>query len=342
MNDLRNRYETLVAEKKVRARDAAITLDVSEAELVACRVNGDSIVRLEGDWAQLLRDLGEVGPLMGLTRNEYAVIERHGLYKPVEINGRMGVITDEGIDLRLFMWEWTSAFKVDYPTPSGVRQGLQFFNASGVAVHKIYVLPETDATAWANVVSRYVSADQAPGRLAVVPVPQPAGDKPDESIDVPGFRAGWQELKDTHDFFGLLRTFGVGREQALRLGPPERVTPVGVDALSRTLEAVAADGTPIMVFVSSPGCIEIHGGPIHKVKRMGQWLNVLDPEFNLHLREDLINRAYVVSKPTVDGDVTSLELFAANGDNIALLFGLRKPGQPELEAWRAITAGLST
>jgi putative hemin transport protein len=65
------------------------------------------------------------------------------------------------------------------------------------------------------------------------------------------------------------------------------------------------------------------------------WLNVLDPGFNLHLREDHIASAWVVKKPTVDGTVTSLELFDPAGDTIAMLFGKRKPGQPELPEWQA-------
>jgi putative hemin transport protein len=69
---------------------------------------------------------------------------------------------------------------------------------------------------------------------------------------------------------------------------------------------------------------------------MGPWLNVLDPGFNLHLREDHIASAWVVRKPTSDGLVTSLELFDAQGETIAMFFGERKPGRAELCAWREL------
>jgi putative hemin transport protein len=75
---------------------------------------------------------------------------------------------------------------------------------------------------------------------------------------------------------------------------------------------------------------------------MGPWLNVLDPTFNLHLREDAIASSWVVRKPTRDGDVTSLELFDAAGFCFAQLFGQRKPGVPELESWRAVLQVLSS
>jgi putative hemin transport protein len=89
-----------------------------------------------------------------------------------------------------------------------------------------------------------------------------------------------------------------------------------------------------MIFVSSKGCIQIHTGLVQKLVSMEPWFNVLDPQFNLHLREDHIAEAWLVKKPTNDGIVTSLELFDENFQQIALIFGKRKPGKPELEAWR--------
>jgi putative hemin transport protein len=67
---------------------------------------------------------------------------------------------------------------------------------------------------------------------------------------------------------------------------------------------------------------------------------VLDPDFNLHLREDAIASTWVVFKPTRDGTVTSLELYDKAGFCFAQLFGARKPGKPELQAWRDIVAAL--
>src|SRR3546814_2252713 len=100
--------------------------------------------------------------------------------------------------------------------------------------------------------------------------------------------------------------------------------------------------TPIMVFVGNPGMIQIHTGPIENLKTMGPWFNVLDESFNLHLREDMIASAWVVWKPGDTGAVTSLELFHPDGALIGNLFGKRKPGQPDDEAWRALVADLFT
>ncbi|WP_310794515.1 ChuX/HutX family heme-like substrate-binding protein, partial [Pseudomonas aeruginosa] len=76
----------------------------SEGELVASRVGIDA-VRLRPDWAALLPALGELGPIMALTRNEHCVHERKGPYREVTVsaNGQMGLVVSPDIDLRLFL-----------------------------------------------------------------------------------------------------------------------------------------------------------------------------------------------------------------------------------------------
>jgi putative hemin transport protein len=71
-----------------------------------------------------------------------------------------------------------------------------------------------------------------------------------------------------------------------------------------------------------------------------RWLNVLDPGFNLHMREDRIASVWIVEKPTSDGVVTSVEAFDHAGELMAMFFGARKPGQPEREEWRRIVSVL--
>jgi putative hemin transport protein len=95
-----------------------------------------------------------------------------------------------------------------------------------------------------------------------------------------------------------------------------------------------------MCFVGSRGCIQIFTGKVKNIKAMGPWINVLDPDFNLHLRESGVIEAWLVRKPTTDGDVTAVELFDAEGNQVAQMFGTRKPGQPENRQWRALAHGL--
>ncbi len=325
---------------KLRTRDVAERLRVSEGELIASLV-GTNATRLRTEGAAIVKDIPALGPVMALTRNEHCVHEKIGPYLDVTINAMHGLVLGELIDLRIFPSRWHHTFAVIDETDSGPRRSIQVFDADGTAVHKIYQKPATDSAAFDRLIETWRAADQSPV-LAVADVPASTGDRADTEIDVERLRREWSALEDTHEFFGMLRGLEVGRLQALRLAGSAFARAVATDALVRVLEAAKDTSTPIMVFVGNPGCIQIHTGTVTNLKRMGPWFNVLDPTFNLHLREDAIASAWIVRKPTRDGDVTSLELFDRDGFCFAQLFGARKPGKPELNAWRAILSAVAS
>jgi putative hemin transport protein len=326
-----------------RMRDAAAALAVPEAALVEARRATGGARRLrrpeaaEGFGAVLAR-LPEAGEVMALTRNEACVHEVHGRFNPPEFQGAMGQVVGE-IDLRLFTRSWAYGYLLAEETKAGPRKSLQFFDGSGTAIHKVYALAKTDMPAFDAVVAAFADPDAAPARFE--PVKPPAADRPDAEIDVAGLRDAWEALGHTHEFYGLLRRFGAGRGQAMRLAGPERAREVPAAAMRTVLESAAADGLPVMVFVGNPGCVQIYSGPVNRIEVMGPWLNVLDPGFNLHLREDMVRSAWVVRKPSANGEIHSLELYDAEGEVIVQVFGLRKAGERERPDWRALVTGLA-
>jgi putative hemin transport protein len=328
---------------EIRIRDAARELGVSEAELVATGC-GEGAVRLampgnDKGWGDVIEHLPTLGDAMALTRNEHCVHERYGRYRDVGIYGTMGNVVGPDIDLRFFLNRWHYSFVVTEETSHGRRESIQFFDRDGTAVHKVYLQAGSDQTAFKKLIERFRSDDQS-GELSVTPYGPRNADRPDAEIDVAAFSEGWRGLQDTHEFFGLLKTHGVARRQALRLIGSEFAEPLTIGAAQGVLRAASESGTPIMVFVGNPGMIQIHTGPVQRIVPRGEWLNVLDDEFNLHLRQAAITDAWAVRKPTRNGLVTSVEVFDAAGDLIVQFFGKRKPGEAELEAWRGIVAGL--
>ena len=321
----------------LRIRDAAATLGVSEANLLVLGV-GQTATPLAGNWRALLSELPSVGRVMCLTRNEHCVHERHGRFEEVHVAGPHGLVQGPDIDLRLFLGKWRYGFAVRDPLKRGERLSLQFFDSAGAAVHKVYVTGETDRRAFDALVARHRSS--SPPSLIIAPRPPEPADRPDAEIDVEGLRAGWRAMKDTHDFFGLLGRFKAGRVQALRLAGEEFSRELPARALGGALQAASREALPIMIYVSSSGCIQIHTGPIRRLVASNGWLNVLDPTFNLHLRDAGVARVFSVRKPTVDGIVTSIEAFDADDRTILLMFGARKPDKPELAGWRSLVAGI--
>lgn len=344
--DIRNSFAQARA-RGLRAREAAEAIGLSEGAALAAHTGAHGAQlqceALRPDWLSLLKSLEACGPVMGLTRNESVVHEKTGVYQKLSQQGHVGMALGQDIDLRLFFNHWHAGFAVAEPAGDGAKTSLQFFNRHGMAVHKVFPREPTDLAQWAQC----IAAATDPAQPVVF---EPAASKkaqavaPKEGVDAVAFEQAWSAMTDTHAFFGLLNRFGLQRQCAFRLVEGRYSRQLPTTALRELLLESAFDGLPIMCFVGSPGCIQIHTGPVKRVEPMEmqgkQWLNVLDPGFNLHLREDLVAEVWVVEKPTSDGVVTSVEAFDADGELMAMFFGARKPGQPELARWREVVAGL--
>ncbi|MDP2504224.1 hemin-degrading factor [Oceanobacter sp. 3_MG-2023] len=336
-------------EPKMRIRDAALRLGASEGELLATRLldgesGGGRVVRLGGDFKRLLRDIELLGEVMALTRNNAMVHEKTGQYKGLTVNGNMGLALGV-IDLRIFFSRFVYGFAVEEPLPGadGMRCSLQFFNGRGEAVHKIYLTEASDQEQYTQLLARFQSEDQTPG-MVLEPLPETTPETAPETtpadLDVAALRQDWSALKDVHHFQALLKKYHLNRINAYEVIGEEYATELAPEVFVAALEAAQASGLSIMLFVGSEGVIQIHTGPISNLVRTGDWFNIMDKGFNLHAKTTLIDRAWLVRKPTVDGVVSSLELYDGDGNQLALMFGERKNGQPELEGWRLILENL--
>lgn len=322
---------------KKYARELAQLMNISEAELSYLRV-GHEARRLMDDPRQILAALENVGETKSITRNEYAVHEQIGFYRNQRIGEHVGlVLNPRGLDLRVFPEQWASVFFFIEQTVRGERQSIQFFDRQGDAVLKVYGTEHTDWAAWQETVERFTAPDNAP--LALTPYAAPASDV---VVDAPRLEQEWRDMQDVHDFFPLLKRHNLTRQQAFRHVSDDLACLVDNQALSTLLNAAHQDGNEIMIFVGNRGCVQIFTGVIEKVVPMEHWINVFNKAFTLHLQGNTIAESWVTRKPTRDGIVTSLELFAADGTQIAQLFGQRTEGEPEQTQWRQQISSLAT
>ena len=313
-----------VANPRAHLRDAAVALDVPELSLLLVHATATAVPLRSDDWPGLLTGFETLGEVRTMTRNESAVIERTGTYVGVQSFGAMGQAVGPELDIRAFYREWRSAWAVNTATEHGPRRSIQLFDASGDSIHKVFA---TDAgvDAFDALVTRFRS-DDAAASVAQPEARPVVAERPDADVDLPAFHARWDAMQDTHEFHGLLRELKLTRTQALRLAGPERARPVAANSIQLLLEGAAATGERVMIFVGNRGIVQIHIGTIHKVVRASGWLNILDPRFNLHLRDTDIASAWAVTKQSVEGPILSLELFDAAGATIAQVFGKRTEG----------------
>ncbi|MBT9383551.1 hemin-degrading factor [Pseudooceanicola sp. CBS1P-1] len=332
--------ETLRAARRdstLRARDLAASLNVSEAALVAAHTGAPapfSVTRIAADPDVLMPNMARLGRIMSLTRNDSCVLERVGTFGDYHSGAHAAFVLGKEIDTRLFPKYWTYGFAVEEETAKGLRRSLQVFDRYGEALQKIYLREESNTEAWAPLIAELRLDDQSPEIDPHAP-PAPEGARP-----APGKRealvAEWRKMTDTHQFNRICTRLGMNRLGAYRMAGAPFARRVAVSAVADWLEAVSAAHQRVGFFVGNRGHIQIHWGTFDTLKPMGPWLNVLDPEVNIHLRNDHIAEVYVVEKPTKRGPATSIEAFDARGELIFQCFGQRTETDETLDGWHAI------
>ncbi len=355
---LAERWDALRAtEPTVMMRDAARTLGVSEAELLATGT-GKTVTRLKDDnhaAREIMRRALDLGTVLAQTRNENGVIERTGVatrVKPQEVQAGQGAEKDAErearlrniaggylggeIDLRFTFDNWKHAFAVVQTGPDGVAErSLQFFDAHGSAAHKVYLKEAAGIPVFDKLVADFRHPDQA-GALRIVPVAAKAPEPADSKVDVADFQQAWTDMSDVHQFNRLLGEFKISREQALRLAPKgmaQRVAPAAVRTL---LDEAAKQKLGLMAFLGNGSVIQIFSGTIARTAASEGWYNVLDPAFKLHLRDSAFKSGWVVRR----AGVTSVEFFDQQGELVVTFFGVRERGKPQPQSWTDLAASL--
>lgn len=333
------------AKPGIRIREAAADLGSSEAALLATTV-GEDTVRLDGNWQDFVKRLSELGRVMSLTRNNGCILEHKGSFQKISTFGKnenaMGTVVGP-IESRIFFNAWHVAFAVKQKKDDRELVSLQVFDHAGEAITKIYLQEHSNTEAFEKLMNDFASQDQDPEQLTT----RYPAEIFNTEIKKDALLADWAALTDTHDFFPMLKKYNAHRHHVLELSEGKfsyRIKPSAVEQILRT---AAAEKLPIMIFAGNRGNLQIHQGKVKTIRLIERghtgeekWLNVLDPDFNMHLRMDHIKDVWVVTKPTKDGDVTSVEVYDDKRDLVVQFFGLRKPGIQELESWRNLVRSL--
>src|SRR5690606_21784337 len=338
---LKQAWENLKeSEPQLRIRDAATKLGVTEAQLLATGI-GANVIRLTDNFTEQLEEFPKLGRVMSLTRSEGCVLEHKGPFQKIEMHqaGPHKIATVIGpIEQRVFFAGWKFGFAVTTETPRGTMKSLQYFDKAGEAVMKVYLQEKSNPEAYEELVKNNTAADQF-GELELETFPIPESVTREE-LDFEGFSKDWETMKDTHDFFGMLRKYKLNRQDAVKWIDDKWAYEVDRLSARKIVETAAETKLPIMIFAGNKGNIQIHQGKVQTIRQMGDWLNVLDPDFNMHLNENVVDKAYVVHKSTEDGLVSAVELFDKEGEMVAQFFGLRKPGLPQKPEWKALVDSL--
>ncbi|MFP4552024.1 MAG: hemin-degrading factor [Spirochaetales bacterium] len=327
----------------IRIRDAATKLGVSELELLVAAMQRPELhpelraLRITEPIPELFERIGELGRVMALSRNEAVVSETHGEYGEIKRHGNVAVVHTETIDLRVDFSHWHYGFVVGMTSHGRELESLQFFDSDGTAVHKIYLEEQSNRELFDQIKS--VASAQSP-ELDLKPAAASPDARGRSEVDAAELQEGWRALTNVHQFTALLRRMNVTRLTALEAVGHEFARPAAPDAHRRLLQAARDEAIPIMVFVRSPGVTQIHSGPVERLSAHREYYNVLDPEFNLHIREPQLAQAWLVKKPTAEDTVTSIEIYDHDGELVLQFFGVRDDHGPEDSRWRELAESL--
>ena len=287
--------------REIAARDG-----LSEGALVEALV-GAQVVRLRTDWVLMLHRLGALGPVIGLTSNKLATIESVAIYRNIATRGSAAQISDAETDLCLFLSEWRAGFALLEEGDQGAQRSLQFFDARGDAVHKVFLGAGGDVEAFDEVVRRQASENQRP----VLAAGEASEARSSHPTSRPHSDAG------RNDSLPVIDNIDIASVDVF--AGPLSSRRVAKESLPHVLETAIAAQMPLLVMVGNRGAVHCYAGPLHELKRLNGWLTIRDPEFNLHLEESGIESAWVVGKATAEGVVSSLELFDRGGEMILFL-----------------------
>lgn len=339
-NKLKEQWENLIKEfPSIRTKDAADLIGVSEGQLLSTKVDGKKVVKLNNKFESQFHAFQELGQVMALTRNEHVVHEAKGIYKNISFNSHIGIVLGSNIDLRIFVGKFAYSFAVQIDKKHKSLYSIHFFNKYGRAIHKVYLIGKKNISEYFVFVDKFRIPNQTIHFEFTNDTNQI--EEFNTKINQKSFLKDWSNLKDTHDFYPLLKKYKVERLHAFEISEGLYTEKVANKQINLLLKNVVKLKIPIMIFVSSGGVIQIFTGYIRNVKTIGEWLNILDKKFNLHIKEAEIEHSWVVKKPTNDGIVTSYELFDQDRKPIVSIFGKRKPGNPELASWRKVIHDIS-
>lgn len=313
---LRDAWDALrSAQPRIRPREAALALGVSEAELMATMC-GDGARRLSPPWAAIVEALASLGRVVAQTRTARAVLEQRGPHSAAA-----------GIDVRPAYDRWF----VGYAGHDGGMRQLAFYDRSGTAVHKVFVVDESRNDAWDALARRHAHPVQSPVEQ-LPPTPRVRA-RPDAGIDAAALRTGWGALRAFDGVDALFAAHRVTRLQGLRLLTSRWAVSLPPMSLTRVLRQAALDATPLTITVANGGAAQAYRGPVQRVYSSGRWLGARALDMCLQVRPDRVASAWLVRAPFFAGVTYALEFFDAAGDPILRLTGVRDGNEPDPDRW---------
>tara|TARA_B110000438_G_C15725445_1_gene611794 strand:- start:218 stop:1171 length:954 start_codon:yes stop_codon:yes gene_type:complete len=271
MSDLRDIFEKTKTDwdkllkdernSNLRIRDAAFKLNLSEAELLSTNL-GDLVKFLRVDnKSDFLNRI-----LMFLSRNDYVVHEKILSCKDVELQ-QGGLIKFKNTNIDIIKFDIDSIkyiFSEKKVDNNKELRSIQFFNRQGSAIFKIYL--KSDQVKEYDLLISEFQVDY-------------------DYVLQSSLHFNNHEMIDKKSNL-VNETFDSFKYENLIEWKCSRINKTGI--FRNILEISSKEQYELGIYVVGLNCNQFHFGLLDKVVDYRGWLNILDPEFNIHVKEDFI------------------------------------------------------
>ena len=286
---IKSKWKSLQAENpKLRIRDAAKQLEVSEACLLSTEIN-ESVSYLNViDYNSFLLKVLSLDKIMLLTRTDYVVHEKTLSTKDVKLKDNKIIDTNTNDPVLKFNPKlFTYFFSQNKIHAKRYLRSFQIFDANGDAVLKIY-LKGNDRNKFDSIEKEY-SAD---------------------------YNYELQLNTNSDD----LKVENILKNKKYK----ERyVYSVEKNILREILTNTSKISIPIQIQAIGKGTIQYHRDLIGKVIDFGPWINIIDKTFNLHAIEGHLKK--VILNKYIHNSITfySVDFYDKNGDQVLVISSIK-------------------
>ena len=288
-NNLKSKWKKFQQDHpKVRIRDAAYQMKVSEAELLSTEINETVSFLLIEDMTAFIKDVLKVDKIMLLIRSDYVVHEKTIKTKNIRLEDNQIIDLDKNdcsiLDFNMDAFEYVFFQKKMHSNRE--LKSFQLFDKAGMAILKIY-LKGKDLGFFDEIDLKYKKTYNY---------------EMQSDLDINNSNLLDSKIKinlpyDTSNSKTTCRDISV---KSLRL----------------ILENASDMKTPIQIHALGLGTIQYHRNTVRNIVDYGPWVNVIDQKFNLHVLENGLTRASLVQYQFKDCQQYLINFFDKNNTHV--------------------------
>ena len=289
LESLKEKWASLLSSnKKIRIRDAADKMHVSEAELLSTEINEGVSFLLIPELEIFIKDIMMIDRIMLLIRSDNIVHEKTIKTNTLKLKDNQIIDMENNksllleFDKKLFKY----AFFQKKMHANRELRSFQFFNDKGHANLKIY-LKGKDLYAFDSIALKYESKYNY---------------EMQSNLNI--------ESSDYVDFsLNIYLPFNIDRAAPI-------INDIDSKSLRLILERASKMKTPIQIHALGLGAIQYHMGTVKNIVDYGPWINIIDQNFNLHVLEKGLHTATLNQYKSNEGQQYLVNFFDVKNNHV--------------------------